>query len=109
MLLAVSLVAAVMAYRAHAGSGSSTVTVRYRTVESALRARLRSQYLAYRWVVCTTMSRRFRGVHVSRCNVNFGDPHNQPYCAVLVDGSLITDVENHAVDCGPRVKAEEQG
>jgi hypothetical protein len=108
-VLTVSLVVSVMAYRAYAGSRPAPAMPHYRTVEAALRARLSSQYLSYRWVVCTTMHQRFKGIRVSRCNVNFGDPHIQPYCAVLVGGALITDVENPGVDCGPRVRASEQG
>jgi hypothetical protein len=108
-VLTISLVVSVMAYRARAGGGPATATPHYRSVEAALRARLSSQYLSYRWVVCTTMHQRFKGIRVSRCNVSFGDPHIQPYCAVLVSGALVTDVENPGVDCGPRVRASEQG
>jgi hypothetical protein len=54
------------------------------------------------------MRRRFRGAQVSRCNVNFGDPHIVPYCVVLVGETLVTDRENRAIDCGSRVKADEQ-
>jgi hypothetical protein len=105
----VGLLLAVRAYNADAGGRSAPATTHYRTVEAALRARLSHQYLAYRWVKCTTMPQRFKGIQVSRCNVNFGDPHIVPYCAVLVGGLLITDRENQAVDCGSRVTADEQG
>jgi hypothetical protein len=55
------------------------------------------------------MHRRFDGREISRCNVDFGDPHVVPYCAVLIGGRLITDRENPALDCGSRVRADEQG
>jgi hypothetical protein len=55
------------------------------------------------------MHKRFAGAEMSRCNVDFGDPHVVPYCAVLVRGTLIADRENPALDCGSRVKADERG
>jgi hypothetical protein len=108
LVVSITVLVALMAYRAHAEGHSASTMLTYRTVETALQARLSRQHLAYRWVVCTTMPQRFKGTHVSRCNVNFGDPHIVPYCAVLVAGSLVTDRENSAVSCGARVKADEQ-
>lgn len=96
-------------YRTHAGGLVSHATPHFRSVEAALRASLDRQHLSYQWVVCTGMRRSFRGRTISRCNVDFGDPHVVPYCAVLDGGTLITDRENPALDCGSRVKADEQG
>ena len=78
------------------------------TVAAALRQRLHRQSLVYQWVVCVKMHRRYYQGHVlSRCNVNFGEPHIVPYCALLLHGKLVTDRQNRAVDCGKRVRAEE--
>jgi hypothetical protein len=109
LLVVLAILVAVLAFRANGGNGGASGGVRYGNVKVALEARLNAQYLSYRWVVCTRMSQRFHAVRVSRCNVNFGDPHIVPYCAVLVKGALVTDQENQAVDCGARNKADEQG
>ena len=81
---------------------------RYTRVADALRARLRGQGLSYRWVVCTATSHRYAGRPLTRCNVNFGDPHVVPYCALLVGGHLLTDHENKRISCGSRLRGEEQ-
>ena len=95
-------------YRTHAGGLASQATPHFRNVQAALRAKLDRQHLSYQWVVCTAMHRRFDGREISRCNVDFGDPHVVPYCAVLVGGTLITDRENPKLNCGSRVRADEQ-
>jgi len=76
-------------------------------VEAALRQRLNGDGLSYQWVRCVQMSGTFQGQKVSRCNVNFGDPHVEPYCAVLVGGTLVTDHENRRLDCGQRARRDE--
>ena len=54
------------------------------------------------WVACVRSGRRFDGVRVVRCNVDFGiDPHVQAYCAVLRGGRLLTSEDNPAIPCGP--------
>jgi hypothetical protein len=59
--------------------GSSTSS----TLESKLREHLTERDLSVKWVRCA------RGAgSVYRCNVNFGDPHVQIYCAKLIDGDL---------------------
>ena len=35
------------------------------------------------WVACVPTRARVRGLTAFRCNVNFGDPHVEAYCAVL--------------------------
>lgn len=95
-------------YRAQAGGKLAAASPRYSSVQAALRAYLDRQYLSYRWVVCTPIHRSYRGSRLSRCNVDFGSPHIVPYCAALVNGALVTDRENKALDCGGRVKADEQ-
>jgi hypothetical protein len=54
------------------------------------------------------MQRHYAGRRLYRCNVNFGDPHILPYCAVLVGGKLLTDHENAHLNCGARVQADER-
>ena len=103
------LLLAISVYRAHTGGPASAATPQYHSVQAALRASLDRQHLSYQWVACTAMHRRFAGREISRCNVDFGDPHVVPYCAVLVGGALITDRENPALNCGSRVKRDEQG
>ena len=70
-------------------------------VEAALRRRLDRAYLSYQWVLCVRMNRVYRGQRLWRCNVNFGDPHIVQYCVIFDRHRLITDRENHALDCSP--------
>jgi hypothetical protein len=37
---------------------------------------------------------------VTRCKVNFGDPHIVQYCVVFIGGRLVTDHERRAIRCG---------
>ena len=60
-----------------AGCGSTGPT----TIEAKLRRHLADRDLSPAWVRCV----RSPG-SVYRCNVNFGDPHVQIYCAAVVDG-----------------------
>jgi len=64
-----------------------------------LTARLRAQFLAFKWVACIRTGRQFKGVPVVRCNVNFGDPHIEAYCSLLRHGRLVTDHEDPAIPC----------
>jgi hypothetical protein len=64
------------------GCGGSEVN-RTRVVASQLRARLIARDLPPRWVVCVPTRTRLHGLTAYRCNVNFGDPHIEAYCAVL--------------------------
>jgi hypothetical protein len=70
------------------------------TVREALEARLEAKELSYRWVACTRTTSVYAGEPVVRCNVNFGDPHIEVYCGVVVRGRLRTDHENAAIPCG---------
>jgi hypothetical protein len=70
-------------------------------LEAALRRRLDQQYLSYRWVVCVPSNRVYAGTRISRCNVDFGDPHIVSYCVAVVGGVFLTDHENHALRCVP--------
>jgi hypothetical protein len=69
-----------LAVLALAGCGSSDPAA---TIEAKLRRHLADRSLAVKWVRCVAGASS-----TYRCNVNFGDPHVQIYCAALVDGVL---------------------
>ena len=64
----------------------------------ALEAKLRPNYFLH-WVVCVRSGARFEGVPVVRCNVDFGDPHIQAYCAVFRGGELVVSEDDPAIPC----------
>ena len=69
-------------------------------VKDALVARLQSKRLSYRWIVCVGAGRSYKGVPITRCNVNFGiDPHVEAYCLLLKDGELVTNHDDGAIPC----------
>jgi hypothetical protein len=68
-------------------------------IRQALEARLLAKDLSVRWVVCVDEGYLYRGTPVFRCNVDFGDPHIEAYCAAILDGSLVTQVERPALRC----------
>jgi hypothetical protein len=68
-------------------------------VKAALEARLASAHLNYRWVACVRNGRAYQNAPVVRCNVNFGDPHIEAYCSVLIGGKLRTNHEDTAIPC----------
>jgi len=70
------------------------------TFHRALVARLDAQHASYHWVACVRSGKRFAGVPIVRCNVNFGDPHIQAYCSVFRGGRLLTSQEDPAIPCG---------
>ena len=86
---------------AWAGGHTTSRTPSRSAVEAALRRRLDRADLSYQWVVCVKMDRFYRGSRVWRCNVDFGDPHIVQYCVILNRHGLITDRENHALNCAP--------
>jgi hypothetical protein len=65
-----------------------------------LAARLHRKLLRPHWIVCVPSGRRYQGAAVTRCNVNFGDPHIQAYCSVLRGSRLVTQYDNAAIPCG---------
>jgi len=79
--------------------GAAAQAAPIRSVRTALIARLERKHLMYRWVVCVANGRRYHGRPVVRCNVDFGDPHVQAYCSVLVDGRLRTHDDVPAIPC----------
>ena len=62
-------------------------------------AKLHAGYVHYQWVACLRSGARFHGVPVTRCNVEFGDPHVQAYCSVFRGGRLVTSEEDPAIPC----------
>ena len=62
--------------------------------------RLRAKDLDYRWVACVRVGRTYKGVPVTRCNVDFGiDPHVEAYCLLLRNGKLVTNHDDAAIPC----------
>jgi hypothetical protein len=57
-------------------------------VAARLERELTGRYLSVRWVACVPRPERVAGAPVFRCNVNFGEPHIEIYCAAVVDGTL---------------------
>lgn len=57
-------------------------------MDELLREHLAAHDLSAKSVVCAPRLERIAGEPVYRCNVNFGDPHVQIYCAAVVDGEL---------------------
>jgi hypothetical protein len=64
-----------------------------------LQERLEAKQLSVTWVRCLDSGIVEEGEPVHRCTVNFGDPHLVPYCAVLLDGELVTDRERPQLRC----------
>jgi hypothetical protein len=84
-----------------AGAAAARVTTAsLATFHRALVSRLDRQHARYHWVACVRSGKRFAGVPIVRCNVNFGDPHIQAYCSVFRGGSLLTSQEDPAIPCG---------
>jgi hypothetical protein len=82
----------------HAGPITTESTAQFK---AAIVARMRAQHLNYQWVACVPSGRRFEGVRVVRCNVDFGiDPHVEAYCSVLSGGRLLTSEDDPAIPCG---------
>ena len=96
-------VAALVAAAAAAGCGGSAKEPHgsglVSTVRTALVDGLEAKHLTYRWVACLRNGRSFQRRPVVRCNVNFGDPHVEAYCGVLVRGRLRTDHDDAAIPC----------
>lgn len=69
-------------------------------VKAALVRKLKAEHLSFRWVHCYRDAATYRSVRVTRCKVNFGDPHIVQYCVVLIGGALLTDHEHPAIRCG---------
>jgi hypothetical protein len=88
------------------GSSGPAVEETASGVEEAPLARLEGKNLSVEWVVCVDEGATASGRPVFRCNVNFGDPHIEGYCAVVEDGRLVTHVERPDLRCARERTAE---
>ena len=93
-----ALLAAALALVAGCGDTENAATPA--DVKAALEARLVDRHLSFEWVYCLRTKLEFEGRDIVRCNVNFGEPHIVVYCAVLDDGTLITNRERRTIRCG---------
>ncbi|MDE3132722.1 MAG: hypothetical protein KGL15_01505 [Acidobacteriota bacterium] len=94
---------------ARATPGSARIsTASLRVIRARMVAKLRRDELSWRWVVCLRSGNSFQRVPVVRCNVDFGDPHIEAYCAVLRGGRLLTNFEDAAIPCGPDKAGDKQ-
>jgi hypothetical protein len=82
-------------------------------VRAALVRQLKGEYLSVRWAHCYRDPKTYRSLAVTRCKVNFGDPHIVQYCVVISAGRVLTDHQRRAIRCGvhpdPELTAERQG
>jgi hypothetical protein len=84
---------------------ASITTAPVRTFHRLMVERLHAEHLDFDWVACVPNGRRFAGVRVVRCNVDFGiDPHVEAYCSVLSGGQLLTSDDDRSIRCGPDLK-----
>lgn len=104
----VAIAAATTAAIAFASSGGGAITSNKAEIRSQLAARLHSLSLKPVRIACVKNGRRFQGVPVIRCNVDYGAPHIYAVCAVLRGGKLITNSTERlakstepAIPCGP--------
>ena len=98
-LVLICLVGGAVAYATTAGSAAAITTAKPSKFRSAVAARLAAEGLNYLWVACVRSGRRFEGVPVVRCNVDFGEPHIVAYCSVSRNGRLLTSEDNAAIPC----------
>ena len=87
------------------GAAARITTAPVRTFHKLMVQRLRAQHLNYDWVACVPNGRKFQGVRIVRCNVDFGiDPHVEAYCSVLRGGHLLTSADDKSIECRPDLK-----
>lgn len=72
-----------------------------RAAGRTLRRELLSEHLSLQYVACIRNGRTYHGHPIIRCNVNFGDPHVEAYCSVIVAGRLVTSQQDPSIPCGP--------
>jgi hypothetical protein len=85
----------------HTAAPARVTTASLATFHHAMIARLDAQNAHFFWVACVRTGARFEGVPVTRCNVDFGDPHIQAYCSVFRGGRLVTSADDPAIPCRP--------
>ncbi len=91
----VALGGAAAACGGESGAGGASAA----DIESGLLGRLEAKSLSVRWVTCVEGPIQGGAEVVYRCNVSFGDPHIESYCAVVRDGDLVTHLEDGALLC----------
>jgi hypothetical protein len=101
-----STVLAMAAAVAGVGVSAAGATAGFRTptlheARAATVSRLKAKHLTYFWVACIQTPHRYRGAHVVRCNVDFGDPHIVAYCTVFQGDAAVTQFTDPAIPCGP--------
>jgi hypothetical protein len=86
-----------------AGCGGSSIHLSEASPSAGkrlLQQRLDAKRLDYRWVACVRVGHTYKGVPITRCNVNFGiDPHIEAYCLLLKNGKLVTNHDDGAIPC----------
>jgi hypothetical protein len=98
----IALTAAALVLLAGCGGSSTSPRLRAAGPEVAKRLlteRLNAKQLHFRWVACVRVGRTYERVEITRCNVNFGDPHVEGYCVLLQDGKFVTDHDDTAIPC----------
>jgi hypothetical protein len=103
-LLALCLAGGAVAYAeadpGASASGSVIASGSPAKFRAAVIAHLNARNLDYHWVVCVPSGKRFAGVPIVRCNVDFGEPHIVAYCSVFRSGRLLTSEDDPAIPCG---------
>ena len=87
-LLRLALVATVLAVSVSGCGSGGSKPHHGAKVATTLRATLVARDLPPHWVACVPTRARVHDLTAFRCNVNFGDPHVEAYCAVLDRGRL---------------------
>ena len=96
----VALFATTALLTACGGTASHLSAASPSTGKRLMQARLASKQLDYRWVACVRVGRTYKGIPITRCNVNFGiDPHIEAYCLLLKNGKLVTNHDDSAIPC----------
>lgn len=83
------------------GGGSGAITSNKAQIRRQLAAHLHSLSLRPLRIACVDSGRRYKGVPVVRCNIDYGEPHIVAVCSVLRGGRLLTDHEEPKIPCGP--------
>ncbi|MDA8292241.1 MAG: hypothetical protein M0Z33_11280 [Actinomycetota bacterium] len=71
------------------------------TATASLRAELAAQRLRLVQLACVENGRSYQGHEIVRCSADFGDPHVQAYCTVVIGNRLVTNYENPRIPCRP--------
>jgi len=72
-----------------------------RAADRTLRRELSSEHLNFQYVACIRNGRSYHGHPIIRCNVNFGDPHVEAYCSVILAHRLVTNQQDPSIPCRP--------